>query len=184
MMMAQDMLATHDSAGARDGFKPREYRRPVIIEARMRSGGGWVTVCIRNISLHGLMAQTGTPPPPGTYIEIHRGAYTIVGRTVWSRGRKFGVRTQNALDVEGIISNPVPVGRGAARLPDGQVIADRRSDIRRPSATQEYEKSQLLSRRMQSLIFVAAGVCAAWLLAEILFLQLSDMATAVSKGLS
>lgn len=166
------------------GYPPREYRHPVIIEARMRSGGGWVTVCIRNISEHGLMGQTGTPPAPGTYVEIHRGAYTIIGRTVWSRGRKFGVRTQNALDVEGIISHPIPADRGSARLPDGRIIADRRSDIRRPSAAAQYEKNQLLSRRIQSLIFVATGALAAWLLAETLFVQLSGMAGAVSKGLS
>ena len=164
-------------------YPPREYRLPVIIEARMRSDGGWVTVCIRNISAHGLMGQTGMPPPPGSYIEIHRGAHTIIGRTAWSRGRKFGVRTQDALDIDAIISDPVPAVRGPARLPDGRIIAERRSDVRRPPVSETYDDSVRFSRKFQSLVFLATGIVAAWLLAQTLYLLLADVAGVAGKSL-
>ncbi|HEX7783082.1 MAG TPA: PilZ domain-containing protein [Sphingobium sp.] len=174
--------ATHASV-APGGYPPREYRRPVIVEARMRADAGWVTVCIRNISAHGLMGQTATPPPPGTYIEIHRGAQTIIGRTVWARGRKFGVRAQDILDIEAIIGDPVPIKRGSARLPDGGIIAERRSDIRRPSIAEQHEESIRLSQKCQSLFFLAVGMVAAGMLAYTLYMVLADMAGVVTKNL-
>jgi hypothetical protein len=183
MAVTTHVAIAADAIPGKPNYPPREYRHPVVIEARMRSGGGWVTVCIRNISAHGLLGQMGTPPAPGTYIEIHRGAHTIIGRTVWSRGRKFGVRTQNLLDVEAIISDPMPGRQAAARLPDGRVIADRRSDIRRPSAADRYEESVRFSRKFQTLIFFATAIAAATLLAEMLFVQLADVASTAGKVL-
>ena len=87
-------------------MKPREPRRTVLIQARMRTGALWVDIVIHNISSRGLMVQTEQPPEPGTYVEIRRGVEVIVGRIVWRTVRNFGVLTQDRIDIDAVIRGP------------------------------------------------------------------------------
>ena len=81
----------------------REHRRKVVIRARMRAGAAPVDVCIRDLSSRGLMLQTGAPPPRGSYVEIVGASLTIVGRVIWAKERRFGVRTNDPIDVPAVL---------------------------------------------------------------------------------
>jgi hypothetical protein len=89
----------------------REHRRKVVIRAKMRAGGPQVDVCVRDISSMGLMLQTNEPPPRGTYVEVVGAGQTIIGRVIWAKDRRFGVRTNDPINVSaailGIQSPPI-----------------------------------------------------------------------------
>ena len=84
--------------------RPRELRRRVILPARLRSGAQWSDACILNISSRGLMIQAGRAGPEGSTVELRRGEYVIVGRVVWREGGRAGLRTDDRLPVEEILS--------------------------------------------------------------------------------
>lgn len=87
-------------------MKPREARRKVLIKARMRRDNGWSDVCIRDISSRGLMLQAASAPARGSVVEVTRGRHMIIARVVWTNGQRFGVNTQERLNVDAIIAEP------------------------------------------------------------------------------
>src|SRR5690606_30114952 len=99
--------------------KAREPRRQVILPARMRVGGQWCDVRIRNVSSRGLMAQGEDAPQTGTYVEIRRADQVVIGRTVWRNGDRFGVRTQDQLNVEALLGARPGRDRSGPRAPSG-----------------------------------------------------------------
>jgi hypothetical protein len=124
-------------------LKPREPRRTVILKAQMRVADGWRAVTICNVSSRGLMAKCSAPPAKGAYIELRHGGVHIVGRVAWLQGLRFGVRTQDKIDIAslldesplkgirtpGTIWTDVPPHSSAARpRPDlpTQIVASRR----------------------------------------------------------
>lgn len=131
------------TAARRDarGLKHREARRPVNICARMRTERGWCDIAIRNVSSGGFMAHSPMPPRRGHYIEIWRGEACIVGYVVWSSGSRFGVRSQQAIDISGLVAKrpaavPGTERRRTQRQPDPpsispQAQADRARQIGR-----------------------------------------------------
>jgi len=87
-------------------LKQREPRRTVILKAQMRDADGWRAVTICNVSSRGLMAKCSTRPAKGAYIELrHRGVH-IVGRVAWVQGSRFGVRTQDKIDIDALLEGP------------------------------------------------------------------------------
>ena len=141
-------------------MRQREQRHPVLIPARVRWDGRWVAASIRNISSRGMMLRTGTPPPPGTYVEIQLNAGAITARSMWTFDQACGLRTQDRIDV-----NALKGTRGAAPdLKASAAVAEARSQIRRPVArsAQEVEaRSQRLSSLFQFFTIVAVGLSAA-----------------------
>ena len=116
----------------------REPRRKVMIRAAMRAEGPPLDVCVRDISSRGLMIQTRTPPPRGTYIQIECAGHVIVGIVVWRRDHRFGVNTCERIDAAALareraptIASPRPRGGAgkagaAARItPQGRIFAAR-----------------------------------------------------------
>jgi hypothetical protein len=87
----------------------REQRRKVLIRAKMRAGGQPIDVCIRDISSKGLMIQAHAPPARGTYVEIVGADYEVVGRVVWVRERRFGIRTREPMNILAMIGG-APAG--------------------------------------------------------------------------
>ena len=87
-------------------MKPRELRTKVMIKARMRVGSAWHDTCILDLSSRGLMIQSSDPPPGGSYLELRRGRHVIIARVMWSRNRRCGLRAQDALSTQAIISEP------------------------------------------------------------------------------
>jgi hypothetical protein len=86
--------------------KQRETRRKIFVAAQMRSEGYWIDVHVLNISTRGLLVQTKTLPEKGSYVEICRGSQIVIGRVAWCNGRKFGVRTQDRIDVSAFVDHP------------------------------------------------------------------------------
>ena len=115
-----------------------------MIKARMRVGAAWNDVCILDISPRGLAMQAAAPPPRGTYLEVRRGDHEILARVVWVNRHRFGVRTQDVLAIEQIVSRP---DLSAPTPCADEPIAERRGSQR--SAAERHEASRLLSRAME-----------------------------------
>lgn len=109
-------MAVPRSSGVLTRMRIREPRQRVLLDVRLRVGSGWRDASILNISSRGMMLQSSQPLPTGTFLEIRRGRHTIDARVVWSRGRRFGVRTRDRLELEGIISGiAVTAGKSALK---------------------------------------------------------------------
>lgn len=86
-----------DASGS--GETPREWRRKVLVSARMRSPAGWGDVRILNVSSRGMMIRTALPTTPGTTIELRRGDQVMVGKVMWRSGSRAGLRSDTVLPV-------------------------------------------------------------------------------------
>ena len=109
--------------------KPREERRTTFLRARIRTEHGWSDVTIGNVSSRGLMLQAGASLQRNCFIEIRHGNACIVGRIVWARGVKCGVRTQDAVDIAALLSRapaeratPGEERRAAPRQPEARRV--------------------------------------------------------------
>jgi hypothetical protein len=143
-------------------MKPREARRKVVIPARMRDGGAWVDVCIRDISSRGMLVQAASPPPRGTYIEIYKARHRIVARVVWRKERRFGVHTQDKLDIGAIIEDAALAV--AAPAAGSAPPPERRADPGRLTAAklaERAERNRRLSAMFEFGCVVACGLAAA-----------------------
>jgi Flp pilus assembly pilin Flp len=161
-------------------MKPREERRNVLIQARMRIDGKWVDVRIHNISSRGLLVQSTASPPRGTYVEIFKARHTIVARVVWSKNQRFGIHTRERLDVGALM------GEVAPPKADPAPSSERRSDPRRLTAaqvTQRLERSQRISSAVEFGAIVACGVIAAMITVSAVYETLSAPFEKVSGSL-
>jgi hypothetical protein len=84
--------------------RPREWRRRVVLPARLRTDSGWSDACILNISSRGLLIHAKRPTVPGSTIELRHGEHAIVARVMWSNGPRVGLRAEERLPVEQILS--------------------------------------------------------------------------------
>jgi hypothetical protein len=144
--------------------KPREVRRTTFLRARIRTAHGWSDVTIGNVSSRGLMLQAGASLQRNCFIEIRHGNACIVGRIVWARGVKCGVRTQDAVDIAALLSRaraaratPGEERRAARRQPDAR---------RRPAAADIAESSRRFARVFDWSIMVMAAVAAGAFMAQ------------------
>lgn len=140
--------------------KPREQRKKAILRATVCVNGSWTDACIIDVSARGLGLQTSRPPPRGTYVEIRNGSLLIVGRIVWANGQRFGVRTQDPLDVDAIARSAGEATKAPSPAPAKSQPLDRAKNTR-THTDQNGEKSRFLGRSMQFLSLAAAAVAAA-----------------------
>ena len=84
--------------------RPRELRRRVVIPARLRNGAQWSDTCILNISSRGLMIHSGRSAPEGSVVELRRGKFVIVARVMWRDGGRVGLKSDDRLPIEDILS--------------------------------------------------------------------------------
>ena len=142
-------------------MRQRERRTKVALKGRMRLGVRWCDVSIRNISSRGLLVQAEAAPERGTFVEIRRGPHVIVARVAWSQGPRFGVQTQERLDVASIIAEPdlskVDYKAALAANP----AYERRSASRPPDMGQAAERSRLRARALEWVSICIAGAIAA-----------------------
>lgn len=139
-------------------LKPREDRRPVSVPARLRSETGWSDVTIGNVSSRGMMLRCVAPPPQRAYIEVRHQGVCIVGQIVWISGARCGVRTQDMVDVAGLLS------QGGRRSP--QPVNDRRAasrpvEARRQRSPEEGAEASRRFARLFDFAVVAAAVTGA-----------------------
>src|SRR3569832_109699 len=98
-------------------FKPRETRIRVMVPARLRLGARWSAACILNVSARGLLIHTHEAAERGSYIELRRGDQVIGGRVMWRSGSRVGLRSQDRVPVEAIVTSR---GSEALRLCAGE----------------------------------------------------------------
>ena len=137
-------------------MKPREARRKVLIDARLRQDCGWSDARILNLSSRGMMVRASSAPARGTYVEISRGAYRIVARDVWVKGDRFGARSQDRIAFEAIAKGEEDSLRKPANFNN-----DRRLQRRDLDPEEQHERSRARSRRLELAVVVAFGSAAA-----------------------
>ena len=92
-----------------DSQPVRADRRYVFVAARMTVAGEQLPVTIANGSADGLLLRCDSPPAVGERIEVERGAARVNGEVIWRRGRRFGLRSEDALDLDALfVELPTP----------------------------------------------------------------------------
>ena len=144
----------------------------------MRVGPGWVDACILNLSSRGLGMQAAAPPVRGTYVEISRGRHVLVGCVAWSKGHRFGLRTQDCVAIDAIIREPELAF-------EASVAAPRSLDYRAAQRTVRDlgERSRQSSRTIQFSFVAMIGVSAGFIAFESVHQVLAGPLTAVSVSL-
>ena len=146
-------------------MRPREPRTSVRISVRLASDDGWGDAEVRNVSSGGLMAVSSQPPRRGSYVELRRDSYSIVGRVVWSSGTSFGVQAQQKVSLPDLVRPRVrPTAEGKERR------AEAREPVRhagsRKSPQEIADASARQARAFDFAILVATALAFAFLLAD------------------
>ena len=125
----------------------------------MRVSAGWNDACILNISARGLMIQAASPSPRrGAYVELRRGARIIIGRVMWANQDRFGLSTQDQLDVESIIALPDGGADSTASSAATMASFERRSEVRRHATA--FERSRQWSRAFEFMCITVFALAA------------------------
>lgn len=142
--------------------KPREERRTTFLRARVRTEHGWSDVTIANVSSRGLMLQGTATLRRNVFVEVRHGSACIVGQIVWARGARCGLRTQDSIDVAGLLSH-APAKR--ARPGEERRAAPRHAPAgRRRPASEVAESSRRFARLFDwSIMVLAAGTAGAFM---------------------
>ena len=150
-----------------------------MIAARMRHGNQWCDANILNISSRGLLLHAATPPSRGTYVEVRRGTHIIVGRVVWANDNRFGVRAQDRLAIDSVITDISPDRRSANDVGDGP--AERRAQPRPERLewrhAQSREKGRVLQFACISGLSLVLAACAYEAVTDTLSRPLSQVST-------
>ena len=136
--------------------RARELRRRVVLPARLRIGARWSDACILNISSRGMMIRAGGAISEGSLVEVRRGEHAIVARVVWLDGSRAGLRAEERLPVEDILT--------LAQTPGLQLTAaDSLSFDRRNKRRPAFHESRHRGRVIQFIgtLAIAAGLSAA-----------------------
>ena len=163
-------------------MRSREPRKSVRICVRLATEGGWSDAEVRNVSSGGLMAVCPQPPGRGSYVELRRETYSIVGRVVWSSGTSFGIQAQQKVSLPELIRPRCRNGRKSnerrAEPRDPQRLA-----VRRQSPREIAEASARHARIFEFAILIATAVAFAFLLADQAARTLRAPLTYVQRGL-
>jgi hypothetical protein len=136
----------------------------VLVRARMRAGADWTDVVIHNMSSRGLLASSSPVCRPGTVVEIRRIHHVVVGRVVWQNGAFFGVRTQDPIDIQGIVTAKPPAHKPQRSDAGGD---DRRAVRRVPVAEREARSRRFASAFQFVVMIVAVGAAALFAAQEV-----------------
>lgn len=138
----------------RGAFTPREERHNVVLQARIRANRGWSDACILNLSPKGMLVYSPQPAKPGSVVEVRRGEQAIVARVVWRQNNRIGLRSQDRLEVEQVITGASSAAALQLRAVD--MIADKRKHAR------DHDNSRVLSRMLEFASITAAGAVLAF----------------------
>lgn len=146
-------------------LKPREQRYAARILAEMRSGAGWATVTIGNVSNRGVMLRCEDPPERGTFVELRCRNTVIVARVVWSGRGSCGLRTQDRVDREALFGRAP--GPATAATPDEPACTRRAS--RATVIRASHEQSRLSGQLGEWLAVTAMGAFLSVLAGQFVF---------------
>lgn len=131
----------------------REQRTPVRIPARLKSDAGWGDAQICNVSSRGLMAEHTPPPPLGSYVEICRGSFSVVGRVRWIATDRFGVQAVEDIDLAELTDAR---GRPASTLKERRRRPRTVELARAPSIAEQAATARRIGKAFEFVILVAA----------------------------
>ena len=155
----------------------------MLIRVRMQAGAGWSDACVLNLSPRGLGLQGPSAPQIGSYVELRRGRHVIIGRIVWAKYHRFGVRTQDRVPMESLIREPEVLCDDMAPPPDAPVF-DRRVAMR--AAAVRHDDSRIFARGFEFISIAMLGVAAALLassgVSKAVAGPLSQISTALNGG--
>lgn len=135
--------------------RKREPRKSVQIGVRLKDDAGWSDAQILNVSSRGVMALCTDPPVRGSYVEIRRGTYLMIGRVAWTGTDRIGVHVRERIAIEDLLE-PVTPGRRAPR-PAATSVQMRLHQPRKPSTEERTAASHRFARAFN---FVAIGIVA------------------------
>ncbi|WP_107045459.1 PilZ domain-containing protein [Sphingomonas sp. STIS6.2] len=138
-------------------YRPRATRTAVVVQCRMNSEGVWTDACIHNVSSRGLLVSADKTPRVGSYVDIRRGTLVIIGRVIWVKERRFGIRTQDLVSAALLVNEPVLKNRPAA----DQILTDRRMPTRTErnrSAAVRAERSRRFASGFQFVCLATASL--------------------------
>jgi len=161
-------------------MKAREARRRVVVPARLNAGPKWVDAVILNISSRGMLVRSEAAIEPGTYIDVRRGRQVIIGRAVWTHGNQFGVRTQDAIDIEALLGELTRPSSADGARPERRIDPQRVGGM---SAAQRADRSRQLGTLFQYALAAGAALAAAGYAATVVHDVLSHSLGAVSAHL-
>lgn len=130
-------------------MKLRETRQRTLVVGRLRHGVAWRDVSILNISTRGLLLHAAAPPARGTYVEVHRGRHAIVARVIWSKDQRFGVHTQDRLNIVDVVADTELSTAEGAGSPQPPAFVERRSSGRKVSTRDAHERSKQVARTIE-----------------------------------
>ncbi|MGI8612102.1 MAG: hypothetical protein ACR2KH_07535 [Sphingomicrobium sp.] len=110
-----------------------------------------------------MIKAASRPPQRGSYVELRRGARIIIGRVMWAKEDRFGLSTQDQLDVESIIAVPDGGADSTGSSPASVASYERRSAVRRHATA--FERSRQWSRAFEFMcitVFAVAGCMVAF----------------------
>ena len=167
-------------------MKPREPRLKCVVKGRMRLNGVWKDVCIRNISSRGMLLQAGPAPARGTYIEVYRGRHVIVARVAWAKENRFGIQTQDRLNIKAILGEPDLSGVSYNDAIKTQPTFERRSAPRPTQADLRWraEQSRFKAKALEFACIAAVAGSIGMILFDTVSDTLAQSVAGVSAGLS
>ena len=162
-------------------MKQREPRRKVVLSARLRQDEGWSDANILNVSSRGLLLHGSIRPARGSYLEVRRGSCVIVGRVIWVEANRFGLRTQEHLSIDSLISSaPIAIAAKGA----GPPFMERRARPRSEGLEWRYVKSRERGRAIQFSMIAATGLLLALFVFETAGAVLAAPLTEVTEKLA
>lgn len=145
------------------GPKPREQRQAIALQARLRNAGGWTDATICNVSPRGLMLKCIDPPLRGAFVEVRRNDCSVVGLVRWSAGGRFGLRSQDVIDL-------VALSQDLGARPNGANRRGHKRDLDAPRDPRQLAarelRSHLFAHYANWLIIAMAGMLAAAVVVE------------------
>lgn len=161
------------------GMKTREERKPVCIPARLFADARWSDVCIRNVSVRGMLLQTKQPPKRGSYLEVRRGDTTIIARVVWTGAQRCGVRTQDFVPLAELL-HPLDGPAKPRRVPANGSQVERRRVAR---SVQLHERQRQRGRAMEFTALASCGLGAGTVIVSLVQSALMAPAAAILEAL-
>lgn len=75
-----------------------------MLPARVRTNSGWSDACILNLSSRGLLVRANFIALEDGFVELWQGDHAISARIVWREGLKAGLRAEDPIPVDQLLS--------------------------------------------------------------------------------
>lgn len=161
LVMRLQISGLHGVASV-SAMKLREPRVAVRLSVRVKTDFGWGDAHVHNVSSRGMMATCATPPTRGTYVEVRRGAYVLVGRVVWSSSDQFGLLAQDRIVLSQLRASATPLGDEDRRREPRKS----QPSLRSKSAAEIQAGSGRFARAFDFGVVAAAAIGGALILAD------------------